>query len=188
MSYITYPTPTPEQFKQFQSETAKYRHLTVPYLAGTVLDIASQGDPVVPWAFSLDLPIAEYLKYNSGHTPANPIQLRGHADSLAVISSGSMDAIYSSHLIEDYLHWTPVLTEWTRVLKKGGHLVILLPDRHLWGLAIQGGQPPNCAHKRESWPGELSTYAPKLGLEVLEDKLSECYPGDYNIIFVGRKR
>jgi hypothetical protein len=48
------------------SETSKYRHLTEPYCrdgAGrplTVLDVASQGDPVVTWAWQLDLPEAEF--------------------------------------------------------------------------------------------------------------------------------
>jgi hypothetical protein len=44
--------------------------------------------------------------------------------------------------------------------------------------------------------GELSTYAPGLGLEVLKDELTDCAHGvgkngdqirDYSILFVGRK-
>lgn len=188
MSYIQYPTPTPEQFKACGSETEKYRHLTVPYLKGCGLDVASQGNGVVPWAWQLDLPEAEFAHYSSGATPATPIQLRGYAEDLSIIASGSLDWLYASHLLEDFLDWTPVLCEWVRVIRPGGHLVILVPDRHLWAEAIARGQPPNCSHRHESWPGELSTYAEKLGLEMLEDRLTAVTPEDYSILFVGRKK
>lgn len=189
MSYITYPVPTADEFRKFQSETAKYRHLVVKYLGGCGLDVASQGNGVVPWAFQLDLPVEEFLKYSSGNQPATPIQLRGHADNLAIIGSGSLDWLYSSHLLEDFLDWMPVLTEWVRVLKPGGHLVILVPEKRLWAAAIARGQSPNCSHRHESdGPGELSRYAPKLGLEVIEDRLTEVTPEDYSVLFVGRKK
>ena len=47
------------------SETAKHRDRTDVQLAckGTVLDLGSSGDPVVPWAIQLDLPDARYTEY-----------------------------------------------------------------------------------------------------------------------------
>lgn len=187
MSYLTFPTPRAEDYPKFSSETAKYRHLTAPHCAGVTVDLASQGDPVVPWAISFDLPEAEYLRYSGGRQPPNPIPLRGHADQLPFVE-GSIDTLYSSHLLEDYFDWTPILREWVRVVRPGGKLVILVPDKKLWNEAIARGQPPNCQHRHESHPGELTTYAAALGLEVLEDRLTACYPGDYTILFVARKR
>lgn len=189
MSYIVYPTPTAEEFKGFHSETAKYRHLVVKYLAGCGLDVASQGNGVVPWGFQLDLPVEAFLKYSSGNQPATPIQLRGYCENLSIIASGSLDWLFASHILEDFADWNPVLREWVRVIRPGGHLVILVPEKRLWAAAIARGQSPNCSHRHESeGPGELSGFAEALGLEVIEDRLTNCCEGDYSLLFVGRKK
>lgn len=186
MSYIDFQTPTQEQYKQFHSETEKYRHLCAPYCIGCGVDVASQGVPVVPWAMQFDLPEAEFLHYSSGRPPRSPIPLRGHAHKLP-FTDGSLDWLYSSHLLEDFYDWNPILDEWIRVIKPGGKLIILVPDKDLWAEAIRKGQPPNCAHKREPKPGELTDWLEPKGIRILKDELSNCYPGDYNIIVVGEK-
>jgi SAM-dependent methyltransferase len=168
------------------TETAKYRTLTTKYCEGCGVDVASQGDPVVPWAMNFDLPDDEFNFYNSNHPPHGPIQLRGHADKLPFCTR-SLDFLYSSHLLEDYTDWNPILGEWVRVIKPGGNLVILIPDRELWVAACAAGQPPNDAHRHEGKVGELSTYAANLGLEVIEDRLTNCFVGDYTIMFVAKK-
>lgn len=172
--------------KNYLSETAKYRHLTARHCIGCGVDIASNGDPVVPWAMNFELPEAEFAVYNSGHKPLGPVQLSGFADRLP-FNNDSLDFVYSSHLLEDFEDWTPVLQEWVRVLKPGGKLIILIPDRELWLKAMENGQTPNDAHRHEGKAGELSTYAPKLGLKVVEDRLTEEFEGDYSILFIAQK-
>ncbi len=140
----------------YLSETAKYRHLTEKYCVGCGLDVASQGDPVVPWAWQLDLPKAAFDHYNSGNEAHGPIQLRGYADKLPV-GDASLGFLYSSHLLEDFADWTPCLKEWVRVIKPGGYLIVLIPDRERWVAACARGQVPNDAHRHEGKPGELST-------------------------------
>lgn len=183
---------TKEQFRNANSETEKYREQTVKYCyrsdgqPGCGADIASQGASVVPWAINFDLPLAEFNYYCSNHPAKGPIQLRGHADKLP-FDSGSLDFLYASHLLEDYLSWTPILMEWVRVLKPGGKLIILVPDKKLWNEAIANGQPPNCAHTHESRVGELSEYATAIGVKVIEDRLTNVVEGDYSILFVAEK-
>jgi SAM-dependent methyltransferase len=182
-----------ETYENCPSESSRYKELTRLFcyrddgLPGCGVDIASQGDPVVPWAIQLDLPPQEFAYYNSNHIPRGPIQLTGWAQDLP-FESNSLDFVFSSHLLEDFLIWSPILTEWVRVLKPGGNLIIVLPDKVLWNEAIARGQPPNCAHTHESFPGELSTYAEALNVDVIEDHLTNCYPGDYSILFVAKKR
>lgn len=169
------------------SETAKYRHLTVEHCNGNGVDIGSGGDPVVPWAINFDLPRDAFAKYHSEHDPRHVIQFGGDAKSLP-FKDGVLDFVYSSHLLEDFLDWDPVLREWMRVLKPGGRLVILVPDKKLWADALARGQPPNCAHTHESFPGEISQYVSRLGrMPVIRDSLTNCFEGDYSILFVGIK-
>lgn len=172
------------------SETSKHRELTVPYCEGNGIDIGSGGDPVVPWAISFDLPRKEFLHYHSDQAPANAIHWGGDAASLP-FKDGVCDFVYSSHVIEDFYDWHPYLIEWARVLKSGGHLVIMLPDKVRWNAAILNGQPPNCEHRHESYAGELTEYTapgcPLAGFKVISDRLTDKTPEDYNIIFIAQK-
>jgi len=169
-------------------ETEKYRHLTLPYIAGNVIDLGSGGCPVVPHAIQVELPTAEFKHYTSGSTPMVEPQWHGSAFDLP-FKDATVDTVYSSHLLEDVFEWKPVLREWVRVLKSGGNLIILLPDKALWAAALAKGQPPNCAHKHESYAGEISQRMSMYGIPVrtICDQLTEQFEGDYNIMYVGQK-
>jgi SAM-dependent methyltransferase len=167
------------------SETAIHRETTVPYLKGNGIDIASGGDPVVPECISIDLPQEEYAYYNSNQPHRGQINLRAHAHDLP-FKNNSLDWAYSSHLLEDYPHedWPRVVGEWVRVLKPGGTLLILVPDRTRWAEALAKGQPPNCQHRYEPNLGDLSVLARVLGLNIVREELL----GDsYTIMLVAKK-
>lgn len=171
------------------SEIVHFRHLVVSYCSGNGIDIGSQGDPVVPWAIQMDLPNDQFLQYNSQNPPAGYIHWRSSAVEDLPFKDGVLDFVFSSHLIEDFEDWEPILMEWVRVIKPGGHLIVAVPDKVRFAEAIAKGQPPNCAHKHESHVGELTEHATRIGgLKVVTDGFTNCRgPDDYNILFVGRK-
>lgn len=172
------------------SETEKYRSLTIPFCQGNGIDIGSGGDPVVPWAIQVELSDKTYARYNSNQSPRGPLQYR---DDNAFVNlpfkDGTLDFVYSSHLLEDFFEWSPLLIEWKRVLKPGGFLVILIPDRTLWQEALRRGQPPNDAHRHEGSVNELRQFFEWTikGMNVIRDSLTDLFPGDYSILFVGQK-
>ena len=184
-----------KQGAESMSETGKYRHLTRPHCyredgePGCGIDLASQGSPVVPWAWQLDLPPDKFAYYNSGHKPAGPINLYGDAFAHHFVEDGSLDFVYSSHLLEDapFEKWTEILTIWKNALKPGGKLIILCPEKKLWNEAIAAGQCPNCEHRHEPAVGDISVKAVEAGLEVLQEGLTALDEKDYSILFVGRK-
>lgn len=174
------------------SETAKYRHLTVPFCQGNGLDLASGGDPVVPSAIQIELSPETYAYYNSNQPPRGPLQFR--ADNALFdlpFKDSVLDYVYASHILEDFTReqWKKLLPEWVRVLKKGGNLVILVPDCELWNYAITHlGQPCNCSHiAPEPHVGEISKHVEGLGVTVIRDSLTNAHKNDYSILFVGSK-
>lgn len=173
------------------SEVSRYRHLVTEYTKGNGCDIGSGGDPMAPHAINIELPEEEYAYYNSNHPPRGPLQFRSVDAAFNLpFKDGVLDWVGSSHFLEDVFEWEPVLREWTRVLKSGGYLVIMVPDKEKWNYAIHHlGQPCNCAHTHESYPGELSSYVGKMNLpmKVVTDRLTECHPNDYNILFVAQR-
>jgi SAM-dependent methyltransferase len=167
-------------------EVEKYRSIVLPWIRGNVLDLGSGGCPVVNRAIQVELPEAQYSYYNSGAIPKVEPQWRGDAFDLP-FKDGTVDTVFSSHLLEDVKDWNPVLTEWVRVLKTGGRLVILIPDKERWLSAVAAGQPPNCAHKHEGHVGELTKHCVPLGMTTIIDSLTNQSATDYSLLYVGEK-
>lgn len=167
------------------SETEKHRALVIGYCKGNGLDLGSGGDPIVPTAIQVELPDAYCPSFDHKYPP----QLKGSAVNLVWFRDGVFDYVFSSHLIEDFMasDQEMVLREWSRVLKPGGHLVVLAPEHDRWRAALAAGQPENLAHKHEPRLGEFTKIAGRIGgLDVLEDR--HCDGHDYSMFFVARKR
>lgn len=96
----------------------------------------------------------------------------------------------SSHLIEDFDRntWNALFTEWKRVLKPGGVMVILVPEVTRWAAAIARGQPPNCQHcAPEPSVGDLTRCGDVNGFSLVEERLTNIDENDYTIMGVFKK-
>lgn len=128
------------------SETSRCRDSLAPFCQGDGLDIGYGGDPIVPHAICMDLP-QPYAQYQ-----AHPQHLHGDARDLHWFRDGSLDFVYSSHVLEDFEDTETVLLEWARVLKEGGHLVLYLPDEPTYRAHCEAqGQPPNAHHVHDDF-------------------------------------
>lgn len=81
----------------------------------------------------------------------------GDAQLMDGVEDESFDFVYSSHTLEHVVDPVETLSNWWRILKPGGHLVVVVPDEDLYE---HGQWPPvfNTDHKhtyalakRESW-------------------------------------
>lgn len=88
------------------------------YMRGFGLDIGYRGagnfEPVIPTATGIDL-----------DTP-------GYDGKVLPYPDQSQDFVYSSHMLEHVQEPIPVIRDWFRVLKQGGHLIITVPHRDLY--------------------------------------------------------
>jgi len=124
------------------SETSKFREDLIIFCEGYGLDIGYGGDPIKTTSITIDLPIP-YTKLGS-----YPLHLGGDARKLYWFSDNSLNYVYSSHCLEDFEDTESVLTEWLRVLKPGGMLVLLLPDQQRYEKWCSDHKTePNAAHK-----------------------------------------
>jgi len=142
----------------------------------------------VPWAIQVDLPLEQFQAYGHAHEETHPIQWRGDCRNLP-FKDETLDFVASSHLIEDFSDWEIVLLEFTRVLKRGGFLVIMVPDKERFREAVANGQGDNLSHKHEFSVGELTAWARKYcHMHPIFDRLTMIRgPRDYNILFVAQK-
>lgn len=131
------------------SETATCRSVLAPYCIGNGLDIGSGGDPIVPWAICIDRAESDGRR---SHVGQHPTHLVGDASDLHWFKDGCLDWVYSSHCLEDAEDTQSWLSEWLRVLRFGGLLVLFLPDQAAYlAYCRDHNELPNQAHKHEGF-------------------------------------
>lgn len=145
------------------SETSAVRDLLASYCVGDGIDIGYGGDPIVPHAICFDLPIP-YNKVGN-----HPQHLHGDARTLP-FKGGTLDWVYSSHLIEDFTYDEQVLllSEWVKVLRNNGLLILCAPDqqKYLADCAAKGtSHLVNMAHKESDY--SLATFKTRV-LDVIK--------------------
>ena len=99
-------------------EAQKIKYLTVPYTRGTGVDIGCGPERVWPHAIGLD-------RFLSPDGAAVSTDIR----KLEMFADASMDWAFSSHALEDFAaeETNAILSEWWRMVRPGGHLVLYLP-------------------------------------------------------------
>jgi predicted SAM-dependent methyltransferase/ADP-heptose:LPS heptosyltransferase len=120
-------------------ESAKIRWSAMPYVQGVGLDIGCGEEKVFPHAIGLD------------EVPGT--NLCQDASDLAMVATGSLDFVYSSHLLEHIQDHEAALKEWWRVVKVGGHLVLYLPHKHFYPNCGEPGANPD--HKHDFLPADI---------------------------------
>ena len=163
------------------SETSKCRASMARFCQGDGMDVGFGGDPIVPHAICLDLPHA-YARYENCAQ-----HLRGDAQDLRWFRDGSLDWIYSSHVLEDFEDTRSVLDEWLRVLRPGGYLVLYLPDEQTYrSHCRRRGKTPNIHHVHEHFgPNYVKEcLAHRMDLAIIHERFPS---GIYSFELVLRK-
>jgi SAM-dependent methyltransferase len=168
----------------YPSETSKVRHLTLPWCVGKGCDIGFGGDKVrKDDCVGIDLP----RPYAATGGDAVDVPCDVIREPIPV-PSDSFDYVYSSHMIEDVPDTTRVLSEFVRILRSGGNLVLVFPDQPAYERRCrETGQPLNTLHVHAD-----------MGLAFMRARLAEL-PGirvetlfesdrevDYNVVIAVR--
>jgi len=154
------------------NEVDTCRDRLAPYCIGYGLDLGFGGArPIVPHAICIDREIAHPARANF---PGDnyPTHLVGNVAKLRWFMYGSMDFIFSSHVLEDFLDTKSVLIEWFQVLRPGGNMVLFLPDQPTYEKrCFEANVRPNPAHKHKDF-----------GLEYMLRCLDEIRIGREHVI------
>jgi SAM-dependent methyltransferase len=93
-------------------------------------------------------------------------QIRGDGSKLPWFVKNSLDYVFSSHCLEHFLDPKVVLAEWSRVLKPGGYLVLLMPHKHRYPNV--GTPGANLDHKHDYLPEEVARMVKELGFRLIQ--------------------
>jgi SAM-dependent methyltransferase len=113
--------------------------------------------------------------------------LTGYANDLHWFKDGSLDYIFSSHLLEHIEKPEMTLLEWWRVLKDGGMLVMYLPLKDHYPSA--GSEFANKDHKHDLDPIVILGWLRRINAVFDIVHIAECIENDeYSFDFVVRKK
>jgi ubiquinone/menaquinone biosynthesis C-methylase UbiE len=152
-----------------QSETSKVRHLVINYCKGYGCDLGFGGDKIQKNnCDGIDYAVP-YTK-----TGKDKVDIACNLFEEAIpVKDNTYDYVYSSHLIEDFKDTTAILTEFIRILKSGGDLVLVFPDQPKYAKhCIDTGQPVNQYHVHEN-----------MGLNFMYECLNKIDSVNYQILF-----
>lgn len=132
------------------NEAGKIAPFIVPYTRGRGLDIGCGPFKAFP----------HFIGVDSGKGwKGQDIRrdwVETEADDISLFADGSMDFVFSSHLLEHIEDTEKTLAEWWRVIRPGGHLVLYLPHRAFYPNC--GGEGANPDHKHDFLPSEIQEW------------------------------
>ena len=79
----------------------------------------------------------------------------GDAQTLPGVADESLDFVHSSHCLEHMREPAVALDHWIRVLRPGGHLVIIVPDEDLY----EQGVFPSTFNSDHKWTFTIAKFA-----------------------------
>ena len=114
---------------------------------GDGIDIGSGPDP-----------LSQYYEFFPQMKSCRSWDLKdGDAQKMKTVADGSFDFVHSSHCLEHMRKVDVALANWVRILKRGGHLVCMVPDEDLCerGVFPSTFNPDHkhtlTIHKKKSW-------------------------------------
>jgi predicted SAM-dependent methyltransferase/ADP-heptose:LPS heptosyltransferase len=168
------------------NEAAKISWEIVKWTRGRGLDIGAGLYRTFPHFITVDNNVDAQL---FGHPMPRPDILVEDGGKLDMIASASQDFIFSSHMLE---HVEPeklvkTLTEWLRVLKLEGYLVLYLPDADEYPKVGEEGANPD--HKWNVTYNEVMRLMDKTGYSFdLMDFQRRNAEQEYSLYFVFQKK
>ncbi|MCV0393725.1 MAG: class I SAM-dependent methyltransferase [Nitrosopumilus sp.] len=104
-------------------------------------------------------------------------QIQSEGDNLPWFRDNSLDYVFSSHCLEHIVDSKKALREWTRVLKKEGYLVLILPHKNYFPNIGQPNANPD--HKHDFLPEDVKKMIDEIGkyeiisIDTLHDNLKK---------------
>lgn len=131
------------------NESGKMLWELVPYTRGLVLDLGCGPSKAFPHFIGID---------NRRDTTLHSIQMNPDitvpdACKLPLFADNSVDAVFSSHMLEHVEDYKSALREWWRVIKVDGHLCLYLPHKDFYPNIGKDGA--NADHKHDFIPQDI---------------------------------
>ena len=136
------------------SESKKIKYEIVQYTRGKVLDLGCGPWKTYPHFIGVDT-------HEEWVGDPWDSDITADCTKLHLFASNSMEAVFSSHLLEHVKHPLKVLKEWWRVVKLEGYLILYLPHKDFYPKRGEIGY--NLDHEQDFLPNDIIEYMEEVG-------------------------
>lgn len=105
----------------YKSETDKAREIVGKYLSGKIIDIGAGGHKILENAISVD-----GRDVNDTDVILGDQNMIYHLSKIDFLLEA--DCVFSSHTLEHLKDDYAAITDWAKIIKSGGYLILYLPD------------------------------------------------------------
>lgn len=138
-------------------ESAKIRWELPRYTRGRGLDLGCGSDKAFPHFIGVDNGDHDE---NFGFRSAADVMVKT-CEKLDIFASASMDFVFSSHLLEHIENTKETLTEWWRLVRPGGYMILYLPHKNLYPNI--GSKDANPTHVHDFHPEDIVKLMQEIG-------------------------
>jgi len=129
------------------------RRFATTYFVGDGIDIGCGMDPLSHYS--------EMFPLMRSCRAWDTVKGDGNASHLDGVEDETLDFIHSSHCLEHLDIPHIAMKNWIRILKKGGHMILLLPDEDLFEQGFWPSKYSGEDHKTSWTIGKTESWAPK---------------------------
>lgn len=144
-------------------ETGLVRRFLAGYCTGRGADLGCGRAKIVPAAIGVELNFYGNRRQSTLHSGENYFN-HDLNNGCPMFRDNELDYVYSSHVLEDFVDPEVKLTEWTRITKPNGWLILVLPHEDYYPKA--GTPEANPHHKRDWSQSVLIDMVTALGLPL----------------------
>jgi SAM-dependent methyltransferase len=169
------------------SEAAKVRFELVDLFHGRCLDLGCGPEKIFPSKDVIGVDSDKDLGLFG--IRAHP-DITGECDRLPLFADASVDVVFSSHLLEHIEDFQGALSEWWRVLKPGGRLIVYLPHADWYPNMGMPGSNPDHKHdfRNEDISAAMEGIAQRSGFGWAQERDEVRSEGlEYSFLQVYRK-
>ena len=163
-------------------ESSKIKYEIVQYTRGKGVDLGCGPNKAFPHFIGVDS-CKDTELFN---IEIKPDVVCDDATQLDFVDDGTLDFVFSSHLLEHIPDTRAALTEWWKKLKVGGHLVLYLPHKALYPNVGTFGANPD--HKHDFTEADIYDHMAEIGgFDLLVQEVRD-QDREYSFLQVFRKR
>ena len=164
-------------------ESAKVKYEIVPYTRGIVLDLGCGPKKTFPHFLGVDSCKDTEL---FGIQIKPDVKVDDCADLSDSIEEASVDAVFSSHLLEHIEDYRAALKNWWSLIKVGGYMVLYLPHKKFYpNIGTHGSNPD---HKHDFEPTDIIDAMRDVGGWDLVKRQDRNEGTEYSFLLVFQKR
>lgn len=153
------------QWRGRGSEVTLCRERLLSFCRGVGLDLGCGSDKIRKEAIGIDI------------ADKSCAQMVRDISDLSPFASNSFDYVFSSHALEDIANYRKALTEWLRVLRLGGYLVLYGPDKQYYYNI--GHSRANQQHKHDFYWWDIARV-----IDTINPKCELVHYGRYGPVYL----